>query len=135
MRSSFVTLTSIADHTNRMILENTILNPYTTNPAEIAMFIALLDELINGRAVCGISTGALEYMEWLVIPAAKPFTRTREAAELVRLLISRGPAKYDGKEFHWTDQAYMRYTPVRNKIPVYIGGQGDRMLEYSGFDR
>jgi len=60
MRSSFVTLTSIADHTNRMILENTILNPYTTNPAEIAMFIALLDELINGRAVCGISAGALE---------------------------------------------------------------------------
>ncbi len=24
----------------------------------------------------------------------------------------------------------MRYTPVRNKIPVYIGGQGDKMLEY-----
>jgi 5,10-methylenetetrahydromethanopterin reductase len=132
MRSSFVTLTSIADHTNKMILGNTILNPYTTNPAEVAMFVASLDELTNGRAVCGISAGALEYMEWLGIPTAKPLTRTREAVELIRLLISGKNAKYDGKEFHWSDQAYMRYTPVRNKIPVYIGGQGDKMLEYSG---
>ena len=132
MRSSFVTLTSIADHTQRMILGNTILNPYTTNPAELAMFVASLDELTNGRAVCGISAGALEYMEWLGIPTARPLTRTKEAVDLIRLLIAGKNAKYDGKEFHWTDQAYMRYTPVRNKIPVYIGGQGDKMLVYSG---
>lgn len=132
MRSSFVTLTSIADHTSRMTLGNTILNPYTTNPAELAMFVASLDELTNGRALCGISAGALEYMEWLGIPTSKPLTRTREAVELIRLLISGEKAKFAGKEFNWSDQAYMRYKPVRSKIPVYIGGQGDKMLEYSG---
>jgi len=132
MRSSFVTLTSIADHTSKVILGNTILNPYTTNPAEVAMFVASLDELTNGRAVCGISAGSLEYMEWLGIPAAKPLTRTKEAVDLIRLLIAGNNAKYEGKEFHWSDQAYMRYKPVRNRIPVYIGGQGDKMLEYSG---
>src|SRR5579864_7702728 len=72
MRSSFVTLTAIAEHTNRLILGNTILNPYTTNPAELAMFIASLDELTGGRAVCGISAGALEYMEWSGIPTPRP---------------------------------------------------------------
>ena len=132
MRSSFVTLTSIADHTSRMTLGNTILNPYTTNPAELAMFVASLDELTNGRAICGISAGALEYMEWLGIPTSRPLTRTREAVELIRLLISGEKAKFAGKEFNWSDQAYMRYKPVRGKIPVYIGGQGDKMLEYSG---
>lgn len=132
MRSSFVTLTSIADHTNRMILGNTILNPYTTNPAELAMFLASLDELTNGRAVCGISAGALEYMQWLGVPAARPLTRTKEAVELIRLLLSGKVAKYEGKEFKWTDQCYMRFSPFRSKIPVYIGGQGDKMLEYSG---
>jgi len=132
MRSSFVTLTSIADHTQRMTLGNTILNPYTTNPAELAMFVASLDELTNGRAVCGISAGALEYMEWLGIPTARPLTRTKEAVDLIRLLISGQNAKFDGKEFHWSDQAYMRYTPVRKKIPIYVGGQGDKMLVYSG---
>ncbi len=104
MRSSFVTLTSIADHTNKMILGNTILNPYTTNPAEIAMFVASLDKLTSGRALCGVSAGDLEYMEWLGIPTAKPLTRTREAVELMRLLISGKNAKYDGKEFHWSNQ-------------------------------
>lgn len=132
MRSSFVTLTSIADHTNRMVLGNTILNPYTTNPAELAMFLASLDELTGGRAVCGISAGSLEYMSWLGIPAKKPLTRTREAVELIRLLLAGEVAKYQGTEFSWNEQAYMRFKPLRAKIPIYIGGQGDKMLEYSG---
>ncbi len=132
MRSSFVTLASIANHTSRMILGNTILNPYTTNPAELAMFVASLDEFTGGRAVCGISAGSLEYMKWLGIPTEKPLTRTREAVELIRLLLSGKVASYDGAEFHWSEQCYMRYKPFRSKVPVYVGGQGDRMLEYSG---
>ena len=132
MRSSFVTLTSIANHTSRMILGNTILNPYTTNPAELAMFLASLDELTGGRAVCGISAGGLEYMKWLGIPAQKPLTRTKEAVELIRLLLSGRVVEYDGEEFWWSKQCYMRFKPVRSKIPVYIGGQGDKMLGFSG---
>jgi 5,10-methylenetetrahydromethanopterin reductase len=132
MRSSFVTLTSIADHTKNMILGNTILNPYTTNPAELAMYLASLDELTNGRVVCGISAGALEYMDWIQIPAKRPLTRTKEAVDLIRLLLSGKVAKYQGKEFTWSEQAYMRFKPFRSEIPIYIGGQGDRMLEYSG---
>jgi len=132
MRSSFVTLTSIADHTHKMVLGNTILNPYTTNPAELAMYLASLDELTNGRAVCGISAGALEYMEWLGIPAKRPLTRTKEAVELIRSLLSGNVTNYHGDEFTWSEQAYMRFKPYRSKIPIYIGGQGDKMLEYSG---
>jgi 5,10-methylenetetrahydromethanopterin reductase len=132
MRSSFVTLTAIAEHTNRIILGNTILNPYTMNPSELAMYLASLDELSQGRVVCGISAGSLEYMNWLGIPAKKPLTRTKEAVELLRLLLSGKVAKYQGAEFSWSEQAYMRFKPLRSKVPVYIGGQGDKMLEYSG---
>jgi 5,10-methylenetetrahydromethanopterin reductase len=132
MRSSFVTLTSIANSTQKMILGNTILNPYTINPAETAMFLASLDELTGGRAVCGISAGSLEYMEWLGIEAQKPLTRTKEAVELFRSLLSGKVTKYSGGEFNWSEQCYMRFKPLRDRIPVYIGGQGDKMLEYSG---
>jgi 5,10-methylenetetrahydromethanopterin reductase len=132
MRSSFVTLSLIADHTSKIALGNTILNPYTTNPAEIATFLASLDEISGGRAVCGISAGGLEYMKWLGIPAEKPLTRTKEAVDLIRLLFSGKAARYDGNEFHWSEQCYIRFKPFRSKVPVYIGGQGDRMLEYSG---
>ncbi len=132
MRSSFVTLTAIALNTRRVKLGNTILNPYTTNPAELAMYLASLDELSNGRTLCGISAGALEYMEWLGIPARRPLTRTREAVDLIRKLLSGENSGYQGKEFEWSKQCYMRFKPLRSNIPVYIGGQGDRMLEYSG---
>ncbi len=132
MRSSFVTLTSIANNTQKMNLGNTILNPYTTNPAEIAMYLASLDELTEGRAVCGISAGSLEYMEWLGIEAHKPLTRMKEAVELIRSLLSGKVTNYAGAEFNWSEQCYMRFKPIRDRIPVYIGGQGDKMLEYSG---
>ena len=132
MRSSFVTLTGIALGTAKVTLGNTILNPYTTNPAELAMYLASIDELSNGRVVCGISAGALEYMEWLGIPAKRPLTRTKEAVDLIRKLLSGENSAYQGEEFQWSNQCYMRFKPLRSKIPVYIGGQGDRMLEYSG---
>ncbi len=132
MRSSLVALTAIAEKTEKIILGNTILNPYTTNPAELAMYLASLDELSGGRVVCGISAGAMEYMDWLGIPHQKPLSRTREAVELIRLLLSGKVAEYNGQEFKWSMQCYMRFKPLRAKIPIYIGGQGDKMLEYSG---
>jgi len=132
MRSSLVALTAIAERTSKIVLGNTILNPYTTNPAELAMYLATLDELSGGRVVCGISAGGMEYMDWLGIPHRRPLSRTREAVELIRLLLSGKVAEYDGREFRWGKQCYMRFKPLRGKIPVYIGGQGDRMLEYSG---
>jgi 5,10-methylenetetrahydromethanopterin reductase len=132
MRSSFVTLASIADHTSKIMLGNTILNPYTTNPAELAMFLASMDELSNKRMVCGISAGALEYMDWLGISHAAPLTRTKESVNLIRSLLSGKVTSLKGREFNWTEQCYMRFAPPRSKIPVYIGGQGDRMLLYSG---
>jgi 5,10-methylenetetrahydromethanopterin reductase len=132
MRSSFVTLSAIAIRTSKLKLGNTILNPYTTNPAELAMFLASMDEISNGRMVCGISAGALEYMDWLGISHDRPLTRTKESVDLIRYLISGKIAKYHGKDFNWNEQCYMRFTPIRNTIPVYIGGQGDKMLEYAG---
>jgi 5,10-methylenetetrahydromethanopterin reductase len=134
MRSSFVTLASIADHTSKIMLGNTILNPYTANPSELAMFLASMDELSGKRMVCGISAGALEYMDWLGIPHPRPLTRTKECVDLIRLLMSGKVAKFQGKEFSWNEQCYMRYAPPRSNMPVYIGGQGDKMLEYSGSD-
>jgi 5,10-methylenetetrahydromethanopterin reductase len=132
MRSSFVTLATIANRTSRVKLGNTILNPYTVNPSELAMFLASMDEISSKRMVCGISAGSLEYMDWLGIPHQKPLTRTKESIQLIRSLLSGKVVKYDGKEFHWSEQCYMRFEPPRRSIPIYIGGQGDLMLEYSG---
>jgi 5,10-methylenetetrahydromethanopterin reductase len=134
MRSSFVTLAAIAAKTSRIKLGNTILNPYTVNPSELAMFLASMDEISGNRMVCGISAGSLEYMDWLGIPHERPLTRTKESVQLIRSLLSGKVTKHNGHEFKWSEQCYMRFTPSRSIIPIYIGGQGDKMLEYSGAD-
>lgn len=132
MRSSLVTLTAVALNTRKVMLGNTILNPYTLNPAEIAMYLATLDELAEGRVLCGISAGALEYMNWLGLPHSRPLTRTREAVRLIRLLLNGENAHFEGEEFKWTKECYMRFKPQRKGIPIYIGAQGDKMLEFAG---
>ena len=47
MRSSFVTLSAIATRTKRVKLGNTILNPYTTNPAFASPFLLKVDGMIE----------------------------------------------------------------------------------------
>jgi 5,10-methylenetetrahydromethanopterin reductase len=132
MRSSMVTLTIIGAHTKKVYLGNTILNPYTTNPAEIAMYLSALDEYTKGRALCGLSAGALEYLRWLGIEHERPLTRVKETVEVLRKLWAGENAAYEGKEIKWTSECYMRFPQYRKRIPIYIGGQGDKLLAYSG---
>lgn len=130
MRSSMVTLTAIAANTESVLLGNTILNPYTTNPAEIAMYLSALNEFTGGRALCGLSAGALEYLKWLNIPHKRPLTRVKETVEVLRKLWAGEAAEFQGREIHWGPECYMRFE--QKKIPIYIGGQGKKMLAYSG---
>ncbi|MEM3427514.1 MAG: LLM class flavin-dependent oxidoreductase, partial [Nitrososphaerales archaeon] len=132
MRSSMVTLTIIGAQTKKVYLGNTILNPYTTNPAEIAMYLSALDEYTKGRALCGLSAGALEYLRWLGIEHERPLTRVKETVEVLRKLWAGENAAYNGKEIKWSSECYMRFDQYKKKIPIYIGGQGEKLLAYSG---
>ena len=132
MRSSMVTLTIIGAQTKKVYLGNTILNPYTTNPAEIAMYLSALDEYTKGRALCGLSAGALEYLRWLGLEHERPLTRVKETVDVLRKLWAGENAAYNGKEIKWSSECYMRFTQYKNKIPIYIGGQGEKLLAYSG---
>ncbi len=130
-RSSLAVLPAIAANTKRIILGPCILNPYTINPAEIASYLATLDEISNGRVVLGISAGAPKFLDWAGIHARKPLTRTKEAIEAIRRILS-GQRGYHGAEINWTDEAQLRFTANRNRIPVYLGCAGQNMLKLAG---
>jgi 5,10-methylenetetrahydromethanopterin reductase len=130
--NSWVTLTSIACSTSRVKLGNSILNPYSCNPAEIATYIATLDQISEGRAVLGLSAGAKEFLKWIGIDATRPLTRTKETVQLLRTLMRGERAEMHGREFQWTGEAYLRFKPLRSNIPIYIGGSGPKFLEYAG---
>jgi 5,10-methylenetetrahydromethanopterin reductase len=130
--NSWVVLTQVACATKKVKLGNTILNPYSCNPAELATYIATLDEVSGGRTVVGISAGSPRFLKWVGIDAKKPLTRTRETVEILRRLLKGQKVEYHSAEFSWTNEAYLRFKPLRNYIPTYIGGSGEKFLEYAG---
>ncbi|MBZ0283168.1 MAG: LLM class flavin-dependent oxidoreductase [Anaerolineae bacterium] len=130
-RSAPVILTAVALATQRIEIGTCILNPYTINPAEIAMFAATLDEVSGGRFNLGLSSGADDFLGWLGITAEKPRTAVIETVRVVNRLLSGKRAPQQGQFLQWTDEAYLRFEP-RRRVPIYIGAMSPRMLEAVG---
>ena len=131
LRSAGVILTAVALNTNRIQLGSCVLNPYTMNPAEVAMLAATLDEVSDGRFLLGIASGAAEFLGWVGIRHGKPLTAMRESVAAIRRLMSNESAECDGEFLQWGSEAYMRF-PVRRQVPIYIGAMGPRMLRLAG---
>ena len=88
LRSSTVILAAIARATSRIEIGTCILNPYTLNPAEMAMEAATLDELSHGRFNLGLSSGSGDFLKWLGIPQEKPRTAVVETVNVLNRLLS-----------------------------------------------
>jgi 5,10-methylenetetrahydromethanopterin reductase len=132
-RDVWVILTAAATHTKRIDLGTGIVTPYTVNPAELAMHAATLDEYSRGRVRLGISVGAVEFLRWVGIKARHPLSAMRESIEIIRKLMRGERVEHEGKAFKgWTRDAYMRFEPLRNRIPIYLGAQRPKMLEIIG---
>ena len=131
LRSCIVILSAIATATKRIEIGSCILNPYTINPAEIAMLAATLDELSQGRFNLGLSSGAGDFLEWIGIEQKKPRTDLLEVVDVLRRLFAGEKVAIDGQFVQWTDKAYLRFQPLR-QIPIYIGAMSPKMLQAIG---
>lgn len=132
MHNTWVITSAVAAHTRRVDIGSVGTNPYTTDPSEIATYLATLDELSGGRAILGLGLHTTEMVEWTGIGAGDCIERTREAAGLIRALLrgERGP--FHGRAFHWSEQCYLRFEPLRHAVPIYISAFGPGYLALSG---
>lgn len=131
LRSATVILAAVVQATSRIEIGTCILNPYTINPAEIAMEAATLDELSNGRFNLGLSSGAGEFLKWVGITPEKPRTAVIETARAINRLLSGKRAPSRGEFLQWSDEAYLRFKPLR-RVPIYIGAMSPKMLRTIG---
>jgi 5,10-methylenetetrahydromethanopterin reductase len=130
-RSAPVILTAVALATQHIEIGTCILNPYTINPAEIAMIVATLDEVSAGRFNLGLSSGASDFLNWIGIAADKPRTAVVESVRAINSLLSGEHASQQGSFLNWTDETYLRFKPLR-RIPIYIGAMSPKMAEEIG---
>lgn len=132
MGNTWVITSAVATQTSRIHIGSVGTNPYTTNPAEIATYIATLDDLSRGRAVLGLGLHTEQMVEWTGIDASDYMIRTREAVEIIRALMRGEVVDYQGEAFQWTEQCYLRFRPLRDEIPIYVCAFGHEYLAMSG---
>lgn len=130
-RDAWVTLTAVAAATSRIRVGTCIVNPFTASPAEIAMHAASLQEFSEGRFVLGIGPGDPPYQKWVGLEQKQPRTGVAEAVTILRQLFRGEEVSFEGSVFHWAG-ARLRMPIPPQPIPIYIGGQGPRVLELMG---
>jgi 5,10-methylenetetrahydromethanopterin reductase len=132
-RDVWVFLTAVASRTQEVDLGTGIVTPYSVSPAELTMHAATLDEYSGGRVRLGISVGAVEFLKWAGINVHHPLSGMRESISIIRRLLKGERVEHDGTVFKgWTREAYLRFEPIREEIPIYLGAQSPRMLELTG---
>ncbi len=132
MGNTWVITSAVATQTSRIQIGSVGTNPYTTSPAEIATYVATLDELSAGRAVLGLGLHTEKMVEWTGVDASDYLVRTREAVEIIRALLRGEVVAYQGEAFQWTDQCYLRFEPFRDEVPIYVCAFGTQYLALSG---
>src|SRR5215470_18096343 len=87
----FQLLTEIALRTRRIRLATGIANVFSRSAALLAMSVATLDEISEGRAILGLGTSGKNVVEnFHGIPYKKPLTRMRETVGIARTLWRGG---------------------------------------------
>ncbi len=129
-RNVYVTLAAAAIFTNKITFGTGVTNPWMINPVITAQAIASLDELAPGRVVLGIGAGDKTTLEAVGMEMGKPLAAVKETIDIFRDLMSGESVAYQGTVFK-TAGAKFNFKP-KNKIPVYVGAQGPKMLEMAG---
>jgi alkanesulfonate monooxygenase SsuD/methylene tetrahydromethanopterin reductase-like flavin-dependent oxidoreductase (luciferase family) len=99
------------------------------NPAIVAKMATTLDHISNGRAILGIGAGWFE-AEHLAFGAnfgGSPGERLKwldEAVQIMRgMLRNEEPS---GREFYSHESARNVPSPVQHRLPILVGGDGER---------
>lgn len=131
LRSAAVLLPLVARATTKIEIGSCIFNPYTLNPAELAMYAATMDEASGNRFNLGLAAGAKEFLQWVGVAQERPLAAMRETITAVRRLLSGEAADASGHFLQWRSEAYLRFHAPR-VTPIYVGAMGPKMLALAG---
>jgi probable F420-dependent oxidoreductase len=131
----FVALAAAAGATERIQLGTCVLNAGVWNPVALASEAATLDVVSGGRAVLGIGAGHTPD-EWTSTgrPYPSPGERVGRMIELVKAteaLLRGDPVSRRGDHFTLIHATLSDPRPVRDRIPLLIGGNGTRLLRFA----
>lgn len=130
--NGFMTLGQIANRTSEIGLGTGIVNVYSRTPALLAMSVATLDQLSDGRTLLGLAASSKVTIEqWHGMEFARPLRRVRETIEIVNEAMKNERVDYDGDIF--TIEDYPRtYETVRDHVPIFNAALGPTNRKLTG---
>jgi 5,10-methylenetetrahydromethanopterin reductase len=130
-RGVMPTVGACAAATRRVRIGVGVVNPYSRHPAQIAMEFAALDELSEGRAILGISSGIAAAVQRMGFAVDRPVTAVREAVAILRGLLAGESVTARGRVFA-VDAARLAFPTLRHSLPIYMAATGMRGLAVCG---
>ncbi len=133
--SPFVALAAAAAVTERIELGTCVVNAGVWEPIALANAVATLDVVSDGRAILGVGAGHTP-QEWTSSGRSFPSAGERvgrmiELVEATSSLLAGGPTSYNGRYLTLLDAVLEDPRPVRDPIPLLVGGNGDRVLRFA----
>ena len=129
MLDSWTTLAYLAGTTTRIRLGTLVTGVTYRNLAHLAKIIATLDVLSGGRAVAGLGAAWFEREHdaygWDFPDLGDRYDLLRDACELLPLMWGAGSPAFEGRTTR-VPEAICYPRPVQDRIPIMIGGSGER---------
>ena len=124
----FAVLSAVAAQTERVKLGTCISSVFVRSAPTIAIAAAVVDQLSGGRFILGLgSSHKVQVEPEHGLPYAKPVTRVRETAEVVRQLLRDGRVSYRGETV--TIENYeLWFQPFRPNLPIYFAAVFPKMI-------
>ena len=123
-RDPFVALSRLAAATDSIRLGPGVANPYDSHPVALASRVGTLQEVSDGRALCGIGAGDRSTLSNLGVERDRPLRRVLETMQVARKLWAGERVTHDGTFV--AEDAGLNYDV--GEIPIYVGAQGPHML-------
>ena len=132
MTSAWAVTSAIAARTERITIGSIGTNPYTTDPSEIAAYLATLDLLSHGRAALGLGLHTEEMVRWLGYDPGDLPERLRSSVATVRALLRGEAVTEPNGPYAWGEECRLRFEPLRPDPPIYVAGFGADLLRLGG---
>ena len=128
---AFALGSAVGAATERLRIGTAVVPMNIRGPALLAMSVATMDAMSNGRAICGIGVSSPQIVsDWNGQPYDRPLRRARETIEVLRRAFAGEKVVYDGGV---VKVAGYRMMPAPGRsIPIYLGALNRRMLRLAG---
>ncbi len=128
-RNVYATLAVTAIYTRRIRMGPGVTNPFLSHPVVTAQAVASINEMAPGRVVCGIGAGDTTTLKMLGVAPRRVLTSVKEATEIIRKITAGENVQMKG--VFSVAGAKLNFK-VRERIPIYVGAQGPKMLALAG---